>query len=84
MRAVIQARTKRARTHCGRTQAEMAKLLGVTLERYKKWENRGNSVIQAEFIDLFCTIVQMPQRDLLSASMDANDRAVIDQLRRSA
>lgn len=84
MRAVIQARTKRARQHAGRTQAEMAKLLGVSLDRYKKWENRGNSVMQAEYADMFCTIVQMSVRDLFTANLDANDRAVIAPQRQTA
>ena len=77
MREIIQARMIRARLHAGRTQAEMAKLLGVPLERYCKWENRRRSVLPPEYADLFCTITNMPVRDLFTTALDANDRAVI-------
>lgn len=84
MRAVIQSRVIRARTSLGYSQAEMAKLLGVGLERYKKWENRHNSVMPAEYMDLFCTIVRMSARDLVTSDLDANDRALFDPARKSA
>lgn len=35
------ARTKRLRAESGRTQTEMAELLGVTYETYKKYETRS-------------------------------------------
>jgi transcriptional regulator with XRE-family HTH domain len=46
------ARTKAARIAAGRTQEEMAKLLGVTQGHYKQYETR--SPLPHRYVEVFC------------------------------
>lgn len=54
--AAYQQRTQQARLESGYTQKEVAELLGIGTDRYKKWENRGGSSMPIEYHDNFCFI----------------------------
>ncbi len=51
-----QKRTRQARLESSYTQQEVADLLGVKVDRYKKWENRGGSTMPVEYHANFCFI----------------------------
>lgn len=65
-KAVIRLRMKRARAGKGLSQQKMAALLGVEWEAYKKWENRGSSIIPAHQMLRFCAFTDITLNDLLS------------------
>lgn len=53
----LRRRTRELRKAHGWTQEDMAEELGISLEAYKKYENRQDSVIATELIPRFCWLV---------------------------
>lgn len=56
--AVFRLRTRQAREQAGLTQAEVAAALGVSLDTYKKWENRETSAVPREYMYPFTIITR--------------------------
>lgn len=56
--AAFQARVKLARKGTGMSQAAMAAALGIKLDAYQKYENRGGSLMKHHLIARFCQITE--------------------------
>lgn len=56
--AVFRLRTRQAREAAGLTQAEAATALHVSLDTYKKWENRPTSAIPREYMYPFAILTR--------------------------
>ena len=54
--AAFKKRVKQAREEAGFTQQQVADVLGIKIDRYKKWENRGKSTMPVRFFQNFCQL----------------------------
>ena len=64
-KAVLRNRMRRAREGTGYTKDQLARLLGVEMETYKKWEGRESSAIRIDLVERFCLLVRIDIRDFL-------------------
>jgi transcriptional regulator with XRE-family HTH domain len=56
--AVFRMRTRLAREAADLTQAQVAATLGVSLDTYKKWENRETSAVPREYMYAFSILTR--------------------------
>lgn len=73
-------RIKELRTECGRSQRVMAELIGVTLPRYQKWEQRRR--IPAEFLLEFSQLTNRPIEFIMTGGWD--DAKFVERCRQAA
>ncbi len=64
--AVFRMRTRNARETAGLTQQNLAEALQVSLDTYKKWENRPTSALPRERMKQFSIITRVSLDDLLA------------------
>ena len=74
---VHRARIKRARENAGMTQAQVANVLGLTLEAYKKIENRSMTGLAPFLVERFCILTGASAQALYTRRLDPNDAAII-------
>lgn len=63
--AAIKSRIRMAREATGNTQASMAKILGIKLDAYKKYENRSGSSMPIVIFARFCESLGRDPYELL-------------------
>ena len=78
--AILAARVQRFREAAGKTQEEVARVLGVSVNTYSKYEGRRTR-LPHDLIDAVCIIVSRSPAELLTHRLDRHDQAILKPLR---